>query len=544
MWMRRFQTLCLGMLLVPGVAYLVKSSSPSQVIVQTPSIALVDTNSVDRVNAYFEQSWAAQQVVPSPLADELTLLRRLSLALHGTIPSLEEVRQFQTDTSPDRIDRWTQKLLDDPRFGVYFAERFAKVFTGADDKPFGVFREDRFQQWLAEQIQSDRPYDQWVRELITQSGLWTGEPAVNFITAAFENGTIDTTELTSRTMRAFVGQRIDCAQCHDHPFAVWKQADYEGLASFYGDCHLSIFGIYDGDPPPREQLMMTEEGAKPRTEPAVPFHAEHLPATGTTRDRLAGWITHPENRRFHRASVNRVWGLLFGIPYSEKSPLNVAVDDLPDPYQSPIETDLLELLAEDFQTHECRLKHLIITLTSSQVFRLSSETQLDRETEIEHQEAWWGRFPLSRLRPEQVIGAMAQTGSLSTIDQNSHLVTRMVRLLRERDFVREYGPITDEELTPHGATIPQVLLRMNGRLVSELLEANPFNASSRLANLSPSNAKLIESAFLITLTRKPTTVEADWFADHLLQNPELSRTKVSQDLLWTLINSEEFNWNH
>jgi hypothetical protein len=547
MWRQHLRNLASGVALVIGVIYLVTSSASSPEKLQANARRAQPVPVTSPIDNFFKQTWSREKTTPTKLADDLTILRRLSLSLHGTIPSLEEIRTFEADTAPDRLTRWTQRMLDDPRFSVYFAERLAKVYAGADDKPFLVFREDRFQNWIAEQLHNDRPYDQWVNELISQTGLWTGKPSVNFITAAAnDSGIVDVNELTSRTTRAFLGQRIDCAQCHDHPFAAWKQTDYQGLAAFYGDCHLSVFGVYDGEPTKREQRMMemsTEDGEKHSTTPAVPFDPERLASNGPDRTRLADWITHPTNKRFHRATVNRIWGLLFGISYSELEPLKVAVDDLPDPPASP-DDDLLEQLAEDFRQNDCRLKSLILAITTSKAYRLSSETDLEDDEQIDRQGDWWARFPLSRLRPEQVIGAMAQSGSLSTIDQNSHLVARLIRLIRERDFVREYGPITDEELAPHGATIPQALLRMNGKMTSELLEANPFNASARLTQLSPDNETLIETAFLMTLTRRPTPREQTWFNESLTHNPELKKEQLCQDLLWTLINSEEFNWNH
>jgi hypothetical protein len=279
---------------------------------------------VAAVDHYFEQSWQGAGVKPAPRANDLQILRRLSLALCGTIPSLEEIREFESDAAPGRLDRWTVHLLADNRFADYFAERLARGFVGTEMGQAIIFRRDRFVDWLRQQLSQNTPYDEIARRVISETGLWTDHPASNYITAAMADGELDENKLAGRTARAFLGQRIDCAQCHDHPFAEWKQVQFQGLAALFGQTHSSIVGVED-----KAKMKYEVEDRKTLkkhvVEPAVPFHPEWLPPTGTRRERLAAWVTHPENRRFERATVNRVWGLLFGKPF--RSP----VDDLPDP---------------------------------------------------------------------------------------------------------------------------------------------------------------------------------------------------------------------
>src|SRR5262249_48888040 len=158
--------------------------------------------------------------------------------------------------------------------------------------------------------------------IISEQGLWTGTPATNFITAAVADNVIDRNELAGRTVRAFLGQRIDCAQCHNHPFAEWKQTQFQGLAACFGQAQVSPVGIEDN---PKLKYEIDDAGTKRQIDPEVPFHPEWYPDDGTQRQRLAAWVTHPENRRFERATVNRVWGLLFGRPWI------APIDDLPNP---------------------------------------------------------------------------------------------------------------------------------------------------------------------------------------------------------------------
>src|SRR5579871_2127346 len=203
----------------------------------------IPETTVVKVDRLIARKWSDAGVVPAAPAGDLELLRRLSLVLLGTIPSLEELRAFEADSEPGRIDRWVERMLNDRRFSDYFSRRLSRVFVGADDGQFLLFRRDRFWSWLNEQIQKDRPYDQVVRDMIAGRGLWTGKPEVNFITAALADNNLDVNKLAGRTVRAFLGQRIDCAQCHNHPFADWKQNQFEGLAACFAKVKQTAVGI-------------------------------------------------------------------------------------------------------------------------------------------------------------------------------------------------------------------------------------------------------------------------------------------------------------
>ena len=185
--------------------------------------------SVRKVDAFFTQRWVAEQLSPAKMADELTVLRRITLSLMGTVPSLEELRAFDADSGPDRLQRWTARYLHDTRFADYFAERLARSFVGVEDGQFIVYRRDRFVAWLREQLLTNRPYPEMVRDMVAGTGLWTDEPQTNFLIAGYTNEEgFNENKLAGRAVRAFLGQRIDCAQCHDHPFDHWKQNEFVG----------------------------------------------------------------------------------------------------------------------------------------------------------------------------------------------------------------------------------------------------------------------------------------------------------------------------
>jgi hypothetical protein len=513
-------------------------------------------NVIAQVDGHFEEIWKRQELTPAEPADELLLLRRLALSLMGTVPSLEEIRQFELDDQPNRIERWTQRYLDDPRFADYFAERLARCFVGVDGGQFIVFRRDRFVSWLSDQLKANEPYDQIVRQLISSKGLWTGEPQTNFITAAVANEDLDENKLAARSVRAFLGQSMDCAQCHDHPFDEnWKQGHFEGVAAQFGQVEQSGLGVYDSAKKRYEvQNLAALEDAEDEPEDipmrevaaAVPFGKDWVPAEGTTREQFAQWMTHPENRRFERAIANRVWGLMFGRAFI------TPVDDMPNPGEEAADRDVLDLLGNDFREHNYDLKRMIMTISSLKPFRLKSvvEAESDSQLDVSYEEMIalldesWGLFPMTRLRPEQIIGSMLQASSIQTIDQNSHLFTRFQRFNNERDFVNEYGDLGDQELVEQTGTIPQALLRMNSNMTRGAVESGLLSACGRIANLSSTNEEALEAAYFVCLTRKPAPEERSHFLDRLGDHTDDRRNPIIEDIFWTLFNSPEFSWNH
>ena len=193
-----------------------------------------------------------------------------------------------------------------------------------------------------------------------------------------------------------------------------------------------------------------------------------------------------------------------------------------------------------------------MTISSSKPFRLKSvaEPNNDSLADVSYEEMVsmldesWGLFPMTRLRPEQIIGAMLQASSIRTIDQNSHLLTRFRRFTNERDFVNEYGDLGDQELVEQSGTIPQALLRMNSNMTRGAVESNFFSACGRISNMSTTNEEALEAAYFVCLTRKPTPEEREHFLGLLGDHTDNRRNPIIEDIFWTLFNSPEFSWNH
>jgi hypothetical protein len=500
---------------------------------------------VKRVDDEFRESWRQQNLQPAARADDLMLARRLSLGLTGTVPSLEEIRVLESIPPGERLAWWISRLLEDRRFADYVAERLARACVGTENGPFLVYRRRRFVTWLSDRLHENVPYDQIVRELVAAKGIWTSSPAVNFVSVTVdqnEESGPDPIRLAGRTSRAFLGMRIDCLQCHDDNLGnidlgtaadprSGTQADFHRLAAFYSEADVSLLGI--GDQPREYRYRFLNAEQEEIVDPAPPFLADLLSEGGNRRQQLADWITHPENKPFARATVNRVWALMFGRPLVEP------IDDIPLYGSLP---PGLEILASDFVNHRYDLRRLIRIIAATQVFRLDSRAEFGV---TQRHERHWAVFPLTRLRPEQVAGALIQSASLKTIDAQSHVLLRLGRFGNENEFVQRYGDSGEDEFDDRGGTVTQRLLMMNGRLVKDKTVENPVvNAATKIAILAPDDARAVETVYLCTLTRRPSQCERDHFVDRLRDTRAAERNRRMEDIQWTLLNSTEFSWNH
>src|SRR6185369_471139 len=345
-----------------------------------------------------------------------------------------------------------------------------------------------------------------------------------FVTATINPGsdnTPDPVRLAGRTARAFLGMRIDCLQCHDDKLGninvgdenelhSGTQANFHELAAFFGSTELSLVGVKEGDNAYKIKYLDAEKEMV--VPPHVPFGQEHFDGHGTRRSQLARWVTHPKNKAFARATVNRVWALLIG------KPLVTPIDDIPLAGPYPVG---LEFLANDFVEHDYDLQRLIRLIASSDVFQRESRAVFDITEE--HEQAW-AVFPLSRLRPEQISGSLIQAASLKTIDGQAHVFMRIGMYGQTNQFVQRYGDLGEDEFTDRGSTIPQRLLMMNGNLVKDRTKPNPLvSGSTRIATLTGRPEKQVEAAYLAVLTRRPTPGESQHFVARLVDREGRNR---------------------
>ncbi len=502
------------------------------------------TSTIKLVDQQWTQTLADKGFESADRADWLTVCRRMSLSLVGSGLSLEEIRRLESLPESEREQKHLEDLLEDPRFHHYWAERWARYLVGTDEGQFVTYRRRRFRIWLTDVFASNKPYDEFVQQLITAKGLWTDQPEVNFLTATFDSndGKPDPIRLAARTSRAFLGLRIDCLQCHDDFLGNVNlgdvdepreglQTDFHQLAAFYTSAKMNgLQGVKNGDVEYNyKYLDDTEETA---VEASVPFYPELLPEEGDPRERLARWVTHPENSQAARAAVSHVWALMYGRPFGE------AVDNLPlDESVNP----MIDVLADDFVNNGFDVRRLISLIARSSAFRVNSRT--DKFEVLPKHEYSHAVFPLVRLRPEQVAGSIIQAARIKKTDRESSVFLQLQTFAGANDFVTSYGDIGEDEFTTDNVTITQRLLMMNGNMLGELINGNPvLNSTGHINMFTGDDAHAVETVYLCALNRYPSEVEKAHFVQRM--GEAVNRDDAIEDLFWVLLNSSELATNH
>lgn len=532
---------------------------------------------VDQLDQTLAESWQAAGIGIAPTADWMTVGRRLSLALVGTGVPLEDFRRLESLPEDRRLDVYLEWLLHDSRHHDYWGERFTRAFVGAEDGPFITFRRRRFRLWLSDAIAANRPWDQLIRDLVTARGLATDRPEVNFLTVTMNSSEQDQPNpirLAAKVSRAMLGLRIDCLQCHDDflgnvtlgesgQLRRGTQHDFHGLAAFFSPARFNgLQGIRDTDHPYRYRYLDAEEEVE--VEPTVPWGQEWLPANGTDRERLAAWLTHPDNRQVSLSLASRIWALMFGRPAGD------TVDDLPLDRPTP---PAISVLADELVRSGYDIRHLIRVIAHSRAFRLDSAA--DFEVTAEH-ENLGSVFPLVRLRPEQVAASVIQASRVKAIDRDSALIVQFQKFIGTNGFLERYGDSGDDEFDQQPTTIPQRLMMLNGELVREQGRREAIlNATTHINLFSLTDRAAIDSIYLAVLNRYPDNSERQVFEARLMEpsvageppsdpssgkatpnvgdrgsvrftspTSTMRRESLIEDLFWVLINSSEFAWNH
>lgn len=572
-WKKRFLLVAIGLSLLAGISW---ATSPYPQLLRTPeSISSHFDTAIQsvahQVDEVINADIASHGLSKAKATDWRAITRRISLALIGNGLSLEEIRVLEQMPEERRTIWWTEYLLKDRRTYDYLAERWTRATVGTNQGPFLIFRRRKYVDWIADHFEKGTPYDVIVRDLLEAKGSWTDAPQVNFLTATMDdtdNKKPDAVRLAGRTSRAFLAQRIDCLQCHQDYLGksnfsdllsesqiesqsnsdestmdsvlnrTGEQADFHQLAAFFSGTRLNnpFVGLQNSKPDYRITYLNDEKESS--VPPTVPYLRNLLPMHGDARHRLAVWVTHPENKAFARATVNRTWAVLFGRP------MVVPLDSIP--LSGPFPPGL-KILAEDFAKNGYNLKRLIRTLVCTEAFQRDSRIETDGENELvekEH-ENHWAVFPLTQLRPEQVAASIHQACRMKAIDESSSIISKLELFSAVNDFTKAYGDRGDDEFIQQSVTIPQRLLVMNGSYVSERIKNNPvMNVSTHIAQLASNDKIAVETAYLSTLNRLPTGAELNAFCARLYNTKRNARSQAMSSIFWALINSTEFQWNH
>lgn len=489
-------------------------------------------NYVDRLAV---EKWKQLGLLPSPAADDATFLRRVTVDLCGRLPTADEARQFLADASPDKRRVGIDRLLDSPDYPAYFALRWGAILrnsnlAGSEQAAYA------FHNWLKEMLARNRPYDEMVRGIVAAAGEWQDAPAINWYWQSRDD---QLHQITADTAQVFLGLRLQCARCHHHPYERWGQEDYFGLAGFFTRLGRKGFG----QPPPYyasatvttgERNPLTGKPPEPKylDGPEAKFGSDEDPRHG-----LVDWMARPDNPFFARVLVNRLWGHFLGRGLVHE------VDDMRET-NPPSNPELLDALARDFLEHKFDMKHMVRTILNSRVYQLASEPTPHNEHDRQNFARYYGR----RLVAEVFLDAVDQATGVKTRFNGVSSQARAVDLPHEGfgsyfldTFDRPRRVTGCECERSSGATLAQVLLLANSDEVENKLAAGEGRIARLLAE-KKSMKEVIDELYLATLARPP---RADELATALPYVDEAKdKAPALQDLLWTLLNTREFMFNH
>ena len=303
------------------------------------------------------------KILPSELCTDEEFVRRVYLDAIGELPTVEEAARFLADESPDKRSKIIDQLLERPEYAAFWAQRWGDLLR-LNKKKVTEAGVHKFYRWILTSWRDNKPYDQFLRELLTATGSTFDSPAANYYRAA-----ADTNDCTETTAQLFLGIRIQCAKCHNHPFERWTQDNYYGIGAFFNRVKRKNTQVAD------EMIVWVSrsgEVTQPRTgqqmQPWLPLKGNaEIPADSDRRQSLVDWMVSPENPFVAKAEVNRLWGYLIGRGIVEP------VDDF-RASNPPSNEELLDALAEDFVNSGYDRKHIIRTILNSHTYQASSRT--------------------------------------------------------------------------------------------------------------------------------------------------------------------------
>lgn len=475
-------------------------------------------------------------VKPSGPCDDATFLRRAYLDTIGTLPTADEARRFLDDPRADKRARLIDALLDRDEYAVYWALRWSDLLR-VDANTLGSQAAFAMTRWLREQFARNRPYDAMVRDILTARGAARAASPAPFYLALDKPK-----ELARATSQLFLGVRIACAECHHHPFARWSQGDFYSFAGFFT-------GVKQKKLPSGAPAVVSSSGADlthPRTGeplPAAGLGAEPVSNTSVDSPRnrrraLAAWMTDETNPFFARAIANRLWAHYFGHGLVEP------IDDLRATNPATNEP-LLDALAEHMRAVDYDLKAFTRTLLNSRVYQSSCVTNATNAAD--HQQFSHAAF--RTLPAEVLLDAICQTTGVPEKFNGWPVGARAIEVWDNRMpsyFFRVFGRPARTTVCAcergDAPSITQALHLMNSPEIAAKVRHRRGRAR-RLAESDRTPAEIVEQLYLTALSRRPSEDELRLMLQ-TFEQPGVSRRVAVEDVMWTLLNTKEFLFNH
>lgn len=494
-----------------------------------------------KIDAAIEAKLAKEGVPAAPLAGDSEFLRRAWLDIAGKTPPVADVRAFLADADPEKRRKLVDSLLESPNYITHYTTIWRTAMMPEVDADFQIrFLIPGFDAWLRQKFTDDAKYSDIVREILTQP--LSGQNARNNFQvtstlqplAFYQAKQLKPENLAGSTARIFLGVRIECAQCHDHPFDKWKREEFWSYAAFFGGIERQADGgvvgaiqeFFD-----RKEIEIPGTGKK--VKPVYLDGSEPRLYKSGPRATLADWILHDNNPYFARAAVNRMWAQFFGLGIVHP------VDDFTkdNPASHP---ELLDELAKDFTASGHDLKFLIRAIAGSKAYQRTAEQTDPKQAE----DRLFARMPVKGLTPEQLFDSLAQaTGYYRPF--NAQDAFQMQGNTPREEFLDLFATGT-ESPTERPTTILQALAVMNGQFVADQTSLERSALLSAVADFPlMTTPERIESLSMAALSRPPRPAELERLVRYVdAGGTSNDPRKALSDVFWAMLNSSEFLFNH
>lgn len=472
----------------------------------------------------------------SRVSDDATFLRRVTVDIAGRLPTAEEAEFFLASPDEQKRARWIDHLLESTDYATFFANKWSAILRNKrrnDNDKVATFG---LHDWIRNSFHQNKPYDQFVREIITATGSPADTPAVGWYREVK-----DQAAQVEDTAQLFLGLRIQCARCHHHPFEKWSQQDYYGMAAFFSRVGRKKSSI------PNYDRVFHNRGVAEATNPKsgdkvkpTGLDAEPLvlDQDDDPRVKLADWMSQPDNSFFSPALVNRYWKHFFGRglvdPEDDMRVTNPAVNP-----------KLLDALAKDFVSSGFDLKHLVRTICNSSTYQLSSEPNEWNRDDKQN----FSRYYPKRLNAEVLLDSINQVTGTTTSFGGVPAGTRATQLPDSgfssyflTVFGRPESSSACECERSSEANLAQSLHLLNSSEIQGKLTAGSGRAATLSADKERDNADKVKELYLLAFSRDPSSEEREIALAHIEKTGD---EKIAfEDIVWALINTKEFLFNH
>ncbi len=483
----------------------------------------------------------------SDICDDATFIRRVSLDVAGRLPSLEETRAFLAEAGPSKRDQLVERLLESTDYADFFANKWSALLRNKRGQPTHQRGNYAFHAWIRDSFAANKPFDQFAREVVASAGDMTDNPPV----AWYRQVTTASMQLED-TAQLFLGTRLQCAQCHHHPYEKWSQNDYYSFSAFFSQVSRKP-GSQAG-----EEIIFHKRGnasaVNKKTSQAVKpaglgSKPPELAPDDDPRHALADWMSAKDNPFFAHTLANRYWKHFFNRGLVEPE------DDMRET-NPPVNPELLQALANYFVTSKYDLKHLVRTICQSSTYQLSSVPNKYNAADKHN----FSRYYPKRLGAEVLFDAVngltkanggfaglpAETRAVQLPDNSFNASSYFLTV-----FGRPDSSSACECERSMDASLAQSLHLLNSRDIQDKLASNTGRAAQLVADSRPDEDKIRE-LYLLSLARQPDSGELSLAREHIMKQPKDKDGKVLQpdarkayeDIVWALFNTKEFLFNH